>query len=271
MKILRLCVSVLFVLVLIVFILFRIQQMSADRTVPKITIDGEMLTVSLDATEEELLQGVTAYDEKDGDLTHKIIIESISRFSEPGVSVIKYAVCDNDNHASSAQRKIIYSNYEPPKFTLSDSLIFGISQNINIRNLLGAQDLIDGDISSKVIITANEYSSNVAGVFYIQAKVANSKGDRIALQLPVYVEDLSLSAPKIELNEYLVYLHAGDTYDTAANIVSARNAQGQNVLADVQIDTNLDTASPGMYEVHYRVTDQFDRTGHEILTVVVEE
>ena len=271
MKILRLCVSVLFVLVLIVFVVFQIQQMNADKTYPVITVDSEMLHVSLDASDEELLNGVTAYDEKDGDLTQKIIIESISRFTEPGVSIIKYAVCDNDNHATSASRKITYTNYAPPKFTLTDSLVFGVSQNINIRNILGASDLIDGDISNKVIITANEYSSSVVGVNYILAKVTNSKGDMISLQIPVYVEEMSLSAPKIELSDYLAYVKCGDVYDTAANVISALDSQGNDISSRVQIDTNLDTGTPGMYEAHYRATDEYGRTGHEILTIIVEE
>lgn len=271
MKILRICVTLLFVIVLILYAGFLIQQKNADKTYPVITIDSEMLHVSLDASREELLTGVTAYDEKDGDLTDKIIIESISRFSEPGVSIIKYAVCDGDNHAVSASRKITYTNYEPPKFTLSDSLVFGISKSINIRSLLGAQDLIDGDISNKVIITANEYSTNVAGVYYVLAKVTNSKGDMISLQLPVFVEELSLAAPVIELKEYMVYLKRGETFDISANVASAHSAQGRDIRAEVQTDTNLDTNTPGLYEVHYRATDDFGRVGHKVLMVVVEE
>ena len=271
MKILRICVSALFVIVLILYAGFLIQQKSADKTYPVITIDSEMLHVSLDATPEELLTGVTAYDQKDGDLTHKIIIESISRFSEPGVSIIKYAVCDGDNHAASASRKITYTNYEPPRFSLSDSLVFGISKNINIRSLLGAYDLIDGDISNKVIITANEYTTNVAGVYYVLAKVTNSKGDMISLQLPVFVEELSLAAPTITLNEYMTYLKCGEDFDINANLVSAYSVQGTNLRDAVQTDTNLDTDTPGLYEVHYRVTDDFGRVGHKVLMVVVEE
>lgn len=271
MRILRLGITLLFALVLVIYVLFRIQQLNVDRTYPEITVDSDMLYVTIDATREELLSGVAAYDEKDGDLTHKIIVESISRFKEPGVSIIKYAVCDNDNHVSSVKRKLTYTNYAPPKFTLSDSLVFGVSQNINIRNILGATDLIDGDISGKVIITADEYASNVEGVFYISAKAANSKGDMIALQLPVYVEEMSLSAPKIDLREYLVYVRCGETYRVSDNVRSARDAQDTDLRSYVQIDTNLDTNTPGVYEAHYRVTDASGRTGHEILTIIVDE
>lgn len=270
MKLLRLCVSVLFVIVLVVFVVFQFNQLSADKTIPKITVDGDTLQVALDAKEEDLLVGISAYDEKDGDLTHKVIVESISRFTEPGVSIVRYAVCDSDNHAAYATRTIIYSNYKPPRFSLSDSLVFSISQNINIRDILGATDAIDGDIGNKVIITANEYSANIPGVYYISAKVTNSKGDMITQQFPVYVEERSLSAPQLELAQYICYLSVGESFDIDGNVTSALSAGGEDMRAEIEIDTNLDTSKPGMYEIHYRATDSAGRIGHEIAIIIVE-
>lgn len=270
MKILRLCVSSLFIVVLVIFIIFQFQQLSVDRTIPQISVSDDILEVSLDVTDEELLQGVTANDEKDGDLTDKIIVESISRFTEPGVSVVRYAVCDSDNHAAYATRKIIYANYTPPRFNLTDSLVFSISQNINIRNILGAVDAIDGDISHKVIITANDYAANIPGVYYISAKVSNSKGDMITHQFPVYVEERSLSAPQIELKEYISYLEVGEDFDIQGNILSAVGSSGENLAEQINIDTNFDPSKPGMYEVHYRVADSMGRMGHEIVIIIVE-
>lgn len=271
MRVLRISVTVIFLVVLAVFCILKVQQFSADTTYPIITIDEELLEISIASGSEELLKGVTAYDEKDGDLTHKIIVESISRFTQAGVCIVNYAVCDNDNHASSASRKIMYTDYTPPRFTLSGSLLFGISQSMNIRSLLGATDSIDGDISDNVIITANEYSSIVAGVNYISVKVTNSKGDMISLELPVYVEELNLSAPKIVLEHYMIYLSVGDAFDIAANVLSSADANGISLADQVYADTNLDLNTPGVYEIHYRVEDAFGRKGHAITTVIVEE
>lgn len=270
MKILRLCVSSLFIIVLVMFIIFQFKQLKVDRTMPTIKVESDVIEIGLDVTNEDLLEGVTAYDKKDGDLTSKIIVESISRFIEPGVSIVRYAVCDNDNHAAYATRTIIYTNYTPPRFHLSDSLVFSISQNINIRNILGAVDSIDGDISNKVIITANEYSANIPGVYYISAKVANSKGDMIMHQFPVYVEEISLAAPKIELKDYVAYLKVGEDFDVNGNVLSALSSDGKDLSDRINIDTNLDLTKAGMYEVHYRVSDDNGRIGHEIVIIFVE-
>ena len=270
MKILRLSVLLLFIVVLVIFVFSQFQQLSVDKTVPQITITDDVLEVSLDVTTEDLLQGVTAYDEKDGNITDKIIVESISRFVKPGTSVVRYAVCDSNNHVASATRTIVYTNYVPPRFQMTDSLVFKISQNINIRSVLGAVDCIDGDISDRVIVTANEYTANIPAVYYISAKVSNSKGDMIIQQFPVYVEDSSLSAPEIELKEYIVYLAAGEGYDIMSNVLSAVGTDGTDLSGQIHVDTNFDASTPGMYEVHYRVADSMGRIGHEILLVIVK-
>ena len=48
-----------------------------DRSTPEITFDSEVLEVSVAVTEEELLNGVTAADKKDGDVTDTIIIQDV--------------------------------------------------------------------------------------------------------------------------------------------------------------------------------------------------
>ena len=55
------------------------------------------------------------------------------------------------------------------------------------------------------------------------------------------------------------------------NLISATDFQQNDLTAQVQIDTNLSFDKPGIYEVHYRVSDAFERKGHAILTVIVEE
>ncbi|MGM9642192.1 MAG: immunoglobulin-like domain-containing protein [Eubacteriales bacterium] len=271
MKILRASVLVLFSVTLVLFCFFKVGQQNTDKTYPVITVADEMLNVSISATKDDLLVGVTAYDAKDGDLTDKIIVESISRFTEIGVCIVEYAVCDSDNHTASATRKITYVDYERPRFTLSGSLVFGVSQVADVRKLLGATCSIDGDISNRVIITADEYSTSVAGAYKILARVTNSKGDVTSIELPVYIEERSLSAPKFELGQYLTYLKVGDSFDIDANMISCRDYDGNDISAEIITDTNLDLSKPGVYEIHYRVNDSLGRASHAVTTVIVEE
>ena len=74
MKLLKIIVLIAFVFVSIASAaVFVSEKLAVDKTIPEITVEGEMIEVSLKATDEELLKGVTAYDEKDGDRTDKSV------------------------------------------------------------------------------------------------------------------------------------------------------------------------------------------------------
>ena len=105
MKYLRISVFIAFLIVFALFIVYEdYLARSTDTSEPVISFDEDTVRLPVTATEEDLLSGVTAYDQKDGDLTSRVIVESISNFSEPGVSTVTYAVVDGDNHAVKAHR-----------------------------------------------------------------------------------------------------------------------------------------------------------------------
>ena len=53
----------------------------------------EVLEVSIQATEDELKQGVTAWDERDGDVTDSIVIESIEKRPQRGSQCFPGNLC----------------------------------------------------------------------------------------------------------------------------------------------------------------------------------
>ncbi len=271
MRILRGIVVTVFVVTLALFAVFYVREKSnTDNTIPVITVESELLEVSFNATDEELLQGVTAYDEKDKDLTDRIIVESVSRFLDDGVCKVVYAVCDNDNNVTNASRKIKYKDYESPKFSVTESLCFSIYDNIDISKSIKATDCIDGDISRNIIVTSEDLARSVAGVFSIDISVTNSKGDISNLKLPLVVEDRSLSAPNIELKEYLVYADVGDEIDFESFLVKVTEKNDEVIPTEsVRIETNADMSTPGVYSVHYYVANSKGNQGHSILNVVV--
>lgn len=270
MKVLRLVVSLLFVLATVVCGYFFVKQkIGTDSTVPVIKLEQEVLQVEINADKESLLVGVTAYDEKDGDLTDKVIVESVSNFIEPGVCRVTYAVCDSNNHVATATRKVMYKGYTSPRFSLSEDLCYSLYERLNLTTALTATDCIEGDISSNIVISSDDYTSSIEGVFNIQASVTNSKGDTSTINLPLIIEDAVPSAPKIELSEYLIYAKPNQKLNFKNYIVSAKSSGGENLTDSVKVETNIDTSKEGTYTVHYYATDENDVKGHTVLTVIV--
>ncbi len=273
MRYLRLGVFLLFVVIAVAFAgVFISEKITEDKTIPVITIDDEMLDVSLKADDAELLQGVTAYDEKDKDITDKIIVESISKFIDKGVCRVTYAVCDGDNHVAKASRKIRYTEYTSPKFSMAESTCYSLYESINLLEAIRAWDCLDGNISGNLIITSENYSATVAGVYTLDVTATNKNGDVSTIALPLIIEDRSLDAPKIELTEYLVYVEPGaEKPDFRNYIVGATDAFEEELdKGSVRVETNLNTEKEGVYTVHYYVTDDRGTQGHTVLIAVVD-
>ena len=91
MKLLRAVVVVLFLLGIEVYGAAWIgDRLNRDQTIPEITSDREMLEVPSAYTEDMLLEGLSAYDGLDGDLTDQIVVRGTVPFSggeghQPGV------------------------------------------------------------------------------------------------------------------------------------------------------------------------------------------
>lgn len=272
LKILRIATLCLFAITVCVFAIFFVhEKKNTDTTYPEIKIKEDVLEVSIDATDKDLLKGVTAYDGKDGDITSKIVVESISKFIEYGVCKVTYAVSDSDKHVVKNSRTIRYEDYKPPKFTMNRSLVFNVSETVDISGAIGAVDSIDGDISDKVVITATDYYTDTVGVFSVSVQATNSKGDIIYLDLPLHIEDTSVLAPVIEMSDYLIYVKKGEKPDFNKYVTGVTTLGGQATEYDMIVSTDFDKNTPGVYSVHYYATNPLGYQSHSILTVIVEE
>lgn len=273
-KMLQKITLALFAVTLVAFIIFSvIEKVTTDTTLPEITIDSEVLEISVKDKESVLLKGVSAKDGKDGDLTDKVIVESVSKFIEPGVCTVTYAVADSDKHVAKQTRTLRYTDYTAPEFYMKRALVYAVDEALDIRGAVGARDCIDGDISDKVTITATDYVENTAGVFTVSLSVTNSKGDTIYLDVTVHVEGNETMAPEIQLKKSLIYVKKGETpvFEDYLGDVTVNGVLMKPSEIQLLISTNYDPEQEGTYNVHYYISTQDGYEGHSILTVVVEE
>ena len=77
-----------------------------DPTKPVITNETGELEISTSYEESDLLEGLKAQDEKDGDLTDQIMVGNFSQFIEPGVCNLSYVVFDSSNQAATLTRRV---------------------------------------------------------------------------------------------------------------------------------------------------------------------
>lgn len=272
MKIIRWITAVLFAVTLCVFTVFFVNdRIRHDSESPVITLPSQELAASIHVTEQELLAGVTATDDRDGDLTDRILIESVSQFINPGECTVTYAVADSSGHVAKAVRTLRYTDYTPPRFKLESPLVFPADKRVDVRQLIGAVDCIDGDISDRITVESTNYTGTSVGVYTVSVQVINSRGDRINADLPIYVESNSSLAPVLDLKSPLIYVKTGERPNFQSYLTGVTlNGKPMTDYRTI-ISTEFNSQVPGIYTVHYYVSNAEGYNGHTVLTVIVEE
>lgn len=272
MKIIRITVLVLFVLVLAFFGYAKFTEYRhIDSTLPTISGPKEPLKISCNYSDKDLLQGLTAYDEKDGDLTSEIMISNFSRLLEKGKCKVNYVVFDSSNQPATFSREVIFTDYRSPRIYLSKPLVFQKGSNENIYGYIGANDIIDGDISSLVRAVETNVNSLQAGKYSVKIEVTNSLGDTTEMILPVHILELVDSKVEISLTQNVVYIKKGSAFDPLKYIKGVANIDGTVLDKNlIKVTAAADTNKPGVYEVIYTAEQNPTSKGLSSLTVVVE-
>ena len=307
MRILKIFTWLVFVLSLAAFLWYNQRYyLTRDTMGPAITVDGDEIRISVNDGELKMLEGVTAWDAKDGDVTDSLGIENMSEFIEGTTREISIVAFDQDDHVERATRRITYTDYTPVRYSLDAPLRFSTSQYvIDILSQVHAVDCLDGDISSLINFSQNStINVDIPGEYRTVLEVKNSAGDIGSLPVTITIYDYSVEslAPAITLSEYLVYTRVGQEIDPMQYIVSmfwrgteyaATEERGtfrvstekmsgselkefrkQDPAVNLELFTVTDYVNyqlPGVYEIRYNLEDDDGNRGEVALIVVVEE
>ncbi len=294
MYIVRSFSRLLFVVTLVAFVAFLFFHRSeVDSRGPVINIEEPLIEVSVEDGDDRFLEGVTASDSIDGDVTESVAVENVSNFYSNGKRLITYVAFDSDNHVGRATREMRYTDYESPRFYLEKPLQY-LPGSVNL--MISAKDCLDGDISSAIkLVVSDTITSDQPGEYNATFQVANSAGD--VSSLPVTIEIMKNEnevVPVLNLDTYLEYIHQGDSFDPFDHletikisnkeyrVVEGQGNFGQEIDRDaervigtdmVEVNNDVDTDKPGTYKVRYSITvDKGNNetiSGHTVMYVVV--
>ena len=245
---------------------------------PVISCASDEIRVSVNASREDLLVGVTAMDAEDGDLTGSIIIESISQFVEKGKCTITYATFDSGNKVATASRTLYYTDYHSPRFELLSDLVYPAGTSATPLRSIRAYDCFDGDITNRISMTViNPDELGRQETRQVEFRVINSHGDVATLRANIVTDErASLSDPEIELSTYLVYIEKGGELDPLSfveHITLLRQVYTPEEFGVDALDADMsqfDANVPGQYRIPI-YCEEDGHVGSTALYVVVED
>lgn len=240
-------------------------KLFTDHTPPVITLDSDTLTVSVHDDEDALLAGVTAEDNKDGDLTSSVVVEKKTPL-EDGKRKVTYAVIDSKGNIGRAERTVIYTEHEMPTFTLIAPIRLPINgADYDVLDFIEAESSLDGDLTKEITCQIGYgFDYTMTGLHEIEYSVTDSTGTTAYLPVIAEFYDPEKEPYTITLTDYLVYVEKGGYFDPMAYYESSDAGMSPEIESDV------DTDKPGVYHVTYTVGSE-DAKGVSRLVVVVKE
>ena len=247
MKILQRMTLVLFAAAVLLFAGNEVyHHLYVDDVAPILTCQSDTVEVGLGDTEAALLRGVSAHDDRDGDLTAQIIIKGVTQLIGENTAKVTYVVFDKANNMATCTRTVRYTDYEKPSFTLRQAAVYPMGGPVMLLDRLHADDVVDGDISGNIRIISQNVNAKEPGNYSVTAQVSNSLGDISTVTLKVVItaaEELQLT-----LSDYIVYLDKGAQF-TPQSYITAPEAR----LVTVEHEVNTKLA--GTYHVCYTYGD----------------
>ena len=291
MRKLRYLVLAFFAVVFVVFSVSYVKEyITSDFTAPVIHADSDSLQVSVMAGDDELIAGMSAVDNLDGDVTNTLVVVSKSKFISKGTLRVNYAAFDKNNNVGIAARNLTYTDYHSPRFSMSQPLRFlsGNTDNNYLKNIK-ASDCLDGNITQQIKINFgdSEATSNSSTRRKLYIQVTNSAGDTSSLELWATFEDYnSYNTPAPALSDYIVYTQQGVRPDYNSYLKGVWIAGNVRSFSDAKYDQTNDVRfsdsavnynAPGVYTVKFQLSyiekGETERTdqGSATMIVVVED
>lgn len=246
-----------------------------DREPPQITMAQDELSLSVKDPQEKLLEGVSATDAQDGDVTDSLVVESVRGIVSDKRFTVTYAAFDAAGNVTKAQRTVCYTDYTSPRFVLTAPLIFHEGASLDVFAPLGAKDVFDGSLKDRIkgTLVSGESQVSQAGNYTVEFRVTNSLGDTSYLTAPVQVLPAGSSGAELELSSYITYLKKNADF-VPEYYMKDLVVNGQTVSLDnadtPSVSSNVDMTKSGTYWVDFAVPyGQY--TARTRLLVVVED
>lgn len=261
-----------------------VARLSEDHNAPQISVGQELLELSIQESRAALLQGVTAHDKRDGDVTASLVVENVRLTDSDGTADVTYAAFDKAGNVAKLNRQIRYIDYESPRFILDAPLMTPQGVAYDVLSYIEAEDQLDGNITHRIRATAlSEQNVTSLGEHDIKFRVTNSMGDTAELILPLEVYMAGSYEAKVTLTDYLVYLPQGSAFNAQSYLESyvfgGTTVPLKNGIPDnysLRTTGAVDTKTPGVYPVSYKVSytregvNPVSYSGYSRLIVVVE-
>lgn len=260
--------------------------------IPTIDAKDQVLTVN---DSFDPMQGVSAHDEEEGDVTEKVeVIENNvptdenKKTTKEGSYTVTYKVSDSRGASSIKTITVVVNpvmeelNHIP--YITAEDQVLTIGDPLNLFYHVSAMDDEDGDLTGSVklvksTVPVDENGNTIkAGAYTVIYSVSDSQGASSTKTVSVVVN------PKMESINQIPIIHAkdktvsvGDVFEVLQD-VTAEDVEDGDVTGNLRVlennvpmDDNGKITKAGLFTITYQVTDSKGASSTKTITVTVNE
>ncbi len=226
----------------------------------------------------EVLEGITAWDDEDGDLTDRIEITDDGDYTPGAVGTyyVTISVTDDSGNTAKSIINVIVIDDHAPIITGTKSYTTSTTSSLNINTITGtlsAVDFLGNDITSSIKLVDDTYTPNSTTVdtYEIKYSVSDSRGE--TTEYIVEVKVIDLNAPVFLYDEsFTIYVTKGTVLsDTIYDVLLiASNKLQTNTTAIKYDDSSVNYYKTGTYTIDFNeYADTVLINPYGVITVVV--
>ena len=234
-----------------------------DRRAPQIQIPAEMVTYHEGEDYSVLLAGVTATDNRDGDVTGSLRVESVMP-SINGQAMVVYIAKDSRNNIGEASRTVLYA-------AAGEEIVSPTPTPMPTAEPEEEPDEEEPAQEEPTPAPTAEPTPTPAPTATPAAAADANEAGRMANEEKIAA--LDPAAPKLYLSEYAVTVPAGSEINVLSYISDIQDDTDAyyDLSRRVSVNGEVNTGVPGTYEVSLFATDSDGNVSNQaVLTVTVE-
>lgn len=257
-------------IIIILMVLCIYIFLSEDKDAPKIVYPNENITYVEGENAKDLLKGVKAIDEKDGDVTDTLTIESIRVLPNENKVNITYAAKDSKNNIAKVGRIVNYKVKEKKAETQTNTDV-DKGNNVTKDN---TKDTAMNNTKASDTTETNQSNKATDNQSTVGSPLPNNNGnisDTNTNQADTTDEPLkSTGAPIIKLKTNSVTINAGSNFNPINYIKEAVDDK-DDAWRRIVVSGNYNTKIHGKYILKFSVTDSDgNRSNVEKMTLIVQ-
>lgn len=244
--------------------------------VVKETVDPEIeglddIVIGLNGDLPNFLEGITAIDNFDGDLTSDIQVSYPNNIntSVAGEYTVVYTVTDAAGNTTEEEVTLYVSDITAPVIEGHRDLSFKVFSDPDfLWKQITVIDNIDGDLLSEIVIDDSLVNMDVVGEYELTYSATDSAGNTASVTVIISVKDYE--APQVVELDTIYYLDGDDAPVYTDYVTVVDNYDGDITMQVLFDDSTVDLTATGVtYTIVMTATDSSGNTMVSSLELVI--